>query len=180
MLFTTHTERQWKQKLQDDPCSNQTEQLTSKPDFTLACLLSSVHFRCWDLWQVLVPGLTPDPYSREDKTPLPRTSSNCCSLLCVSNPITELHILRCLQRFCAWPCVLVRMHSLLRCSGFSPSPRLGGITLCRKVLQFLLMSSHDSKKSRQKCNRTNARSPITQANPTLQGEEALFFLCGQY
>lgn len=176
MLFTTRTERQWKHKLQDDPVSNQTEQLTSKPDFTLASLLSSVHFRRWDLWQVLVPGLTPDPYPREDKTPLPRTGSNCCSLPCVSNPITELHILPCLQRFCAWPCVLVRVHSLLRRSGFSPSTRLGGIALCKKVLQFLLMSSHDSERSRQKCNRTNAPSPNRASKSNLTSWGSSIFL----
>lgn len=70
--------------------SQTKEQLTSKPDFILASLLSSVHFRCWDLWQVHMPCLTTDPYSIEGQMLLPRRR-NCSSLLCVSNPIRAPH-----------------------------------------------------------------------------------------
>lgn len=138
--------------------SQTKEQLTSKPDFILASLLSSVHFRCWDLWQVHMPHLTTDPYSIEGQMLLLRRSINCYSLLCVSNPIRA-------PSFALSPLLL---HAAMCLNAYAPLAEtlwifsrhgLGGITVCRNLLQFLLMSSHDSGISSQKYKRTNVVSP---------------------
>lgn len=174
MLFTIHTERQRKHKLQDDPVSNQTEQLTSKPDFILASLLSSVHFRCRDLWQVLLPGLTSDPYSGEDKTPLPRTSSNCyCCVLAIPSLSSTFcfafsafvlgHASWCTRTACwdAWD--------------FLHQPGWGELPFVEMFCNLCLCPLMTVKNPDRSVTEPMLEVPFMQANPTLQGEEALFF-----